>query len=292
MSLPIRNGFASRASMFNTSLSSIQQQIAVVEEQAITGIKLIHPSDIPTSIGEAHDLRAGIDDQQLYQDNGNRSLSLQNQAEQTLGSAVELMKRSWEIAVLASNEVLDDTERQVHALEVADMMEQLEGLAATQFDGRYLFSGMAYDAPPYDANGVYQGSTDEARIQIGDGIWADVGFDGGAIFDPMFQMLGDLEAAIVSNDTDLIADQLPVLQQGLDGVIGERSAMGLEWSKTETQILMSENLETNLSERLNGLIGADPIETYNELAALRSSYESALQVAGTTLHTSLMDYLR
>ena len=59
MSLPIRNGFASRASMFNTSLSSIQQQIAVVEEQAITGIKLIHPSDIPTSIGEAHDLRAG-----------------------------------------------------------------------------------------------------------------------------------------------------------------------------------------------------------------------------------------
>jgi len=278
--------------MFNTSLSRLQRQISEVEEQAITGVKLIHPSDIPTAIAEAHDLRASIDDQELFIENGNRALSFQNQAEQTLSSASEIMKRAWEVSILAASDTLDDVTRQLHAEEVADLELQLQDLANTQFEGRYLFSGLATDTPAYDANGVYQGSADGSTIQIGDGSSAQVSYDGSAIFDPLFATLSDLHDAIIVNDTDAIGAMVDDLQGGVDHAIQHRSMIGLDFNATSSQVLLAENLEVTLAERLNGLIGADPIETYNQLAALRSSYESALQVAGTSLQTSLMDYVR
>ncbi len=271
MSYPIRNGFLGQSTALTRSLNSMREAVAVAEEQAVSGLKALHPSDLPVQIGEAHDMRAFVADQALYQANGQGAMSLLLAADDALGGAHSIVTRAWEITVSASSEVIDDGTRDLYAIEMEDLFEQLVGYGNSRFGDRYLFAGEAFTGEAFDDTGAYVGAAAPTHAVVGQGESAVTGWDGAQLFQggtDVYQLLNDVQTALAAQDTDGLSNLLDDLQTGL------------------------ENMQVVYTERLDELVSVDPVQAYAELEYLRTTYEQALQVAGTSLSTSLFDFIR
>ena len=95
------------------------------------------------------------------------------------------------------------------AQEVLFMKEHLLDIANTEFHGRYVFSGAAYDTASFDATFAYAGSTTGSEIDISSTRSVAVGYDGSSVFQgtvDLFQTLDDFATALAADDGDAIRD--------------------------------------------------------------------------------------
>jgi flagellar hook-associated protein 3 FlgL len=204
------------------------------------------------------------------------------------------MDRAREIAVQMSSETYSDADRDLAAIEVDALRNQLIEVGNTQFGNRYVFAGTAYDQAPFDAAGVYTGSADVPQTTAGRDLALQTGYDGAAIFDAAIAALDDLATALRSGAGSAAATQatLPDLDVGQQTIISARTVAGFEYNDAEDAFAIAENLELALQSALDARIAADPIETYTRLAELQSTYQAALQVTAQSGNSSLFDFLR
>lgn len=294
MTSVFRLGLGAQTSLMQAQLSDIRQRIRTVEQQSITGLKLIDPSDMPNALGEVDALEASIKDQGQWQNNASFAISVQNTADGVLGEVSDLLARARELAVLGANEAGVGTERAQLAEEVAQIRESLISTANTQFGDRYIFGGQAYGRPPFGDDGTWMGDNTTATVRIGPNNFTEAGWNGEAIFagsgSPL-DALADLEAALSSDDADAVAATLTQLDGAIDQVISSRAGIGLSTARAESAATVAQNLELALEERKAALVEADQFETYTELANLRVAFEGALQVTASTVRTNLFNLL-
>jgi flagellar hook-associated protein 3 FlgL len=294
MSYPLRFGPLMRATASQRYLASVQGELAKVTQNAVTGLEVHAPSDAP---GEWHgilDLQGSVADQAVYQDNAVEVTSMLATIDSALGDAKQVMDRGLEMAIQLGSETYTDDDRADAANEVRLLREQLVVLANTEYGGRYLFAGTAYDQPAYDATGVYQGSNDEPEALVGTNLTTNTGYDGSAIFDDALAVLDDLATALGNGATsaDDVRALIPTLETANDGLVLARVEAGFEYNDAEDAQRVSENLQLALQSALDGEIAADPIETYTRLAELQSTYQAALQVTAQGSKNSLFDFIR
>jgi flagellar hook-associated protein 3 FlgL len=294
MRVPNHMSPLNRASTTQRHLSELQSEIARVSEAAVTGIEVRSPSDAPGQWHGLLDLQAGVDDQPLYRANATTAMSILSTVDSALGEATDGMDRAREIAVQMSSETYSDADRDLAAIEVDALRNQLIEVGNTQFGNRYVFAGTAYDQAPFDAAGVYTGSADVPQTTAGRDLALQTGYDGAAIFDAAIAALDDLATALRSGAGSAAATQatLPDLDVGQQTIISARTVAGFEYNDAEDAFAIAENLELALQSALDARIAADPIETYTRLAELQSTYQAALQVTAQSGNSSLFDFLR
>ena len=66
--------------------------------------------------------------------------------------------------------------------ELEGLKEHLKTLANTSIDGKFLFSGTAFDTKPIDDNGDYNGNGDRIRAKVGSGVDIPYNIDGQSLF--------------------------------------------------------------------------------------------------------------
>jgi len=286
-----RSSFLDRAS---ASLSNLAAELEKTEVAAVTGTYVQHASDAPEDIAEIERLTASKADQETWQDNASSALSLLIHMDETLGSAFSALSMAREAAVAGASETLSDDGRDALSTEVDSLREEMLSLANTDFGGRFVFSGDAYDAAAFDATGTYAGSTDVPETQIGSDRWVESGMDGSAVFQgsvDIFAILDDLSTALTSGDTATISASLTDLDTGLDQLSEARTQVGVWEGTAEDATVVAENLGLVLGSRISHLVDADPVETYTRLSELRTAYTSALQVMGSNSGRTLFDFL-
>lgn len=294
MTAPIRHGLLHNAYRIQLSLSGLKESVDRVERESITGLKLILPSDIPERIGEAHGLRAGIDDQTTWQDNANGAKALLDVADEALGQATELVKRAREIAVSMANDTWNADDRALAADEIDSLKEEMLRLANTRYGDRYLFAGTRTGAPAFDEAGVYQGSSEGTEVLVGQDLWVEDGWPGDTIFrgdaDPL-GALDQLATALRANQSSAISESLGSIDDAMQQVIASRGRVGNAFNAADRAATLAESLEETLSGRLQDIVEADPYEAYTQLASLRTAYDSALQVSAGSMKTRLLDFI-
>ena len=67
--------------------------------------------------------------------------------------------------------------------------------------------------------------------------------------------------------------------------------VGHSYAVTEDAIDTAGNVEAMLQTELDGLVGIDETEVYLRLAELRTAYEAAMRVGGTSVSGTLFSYL-
>lgn len=290
----IRNGLYQQSQAMLLQLSGIRRRMDMVEQQAITGQKLMRPSDIPEAIAEAQNLRAAIADQGVFRTNASSAMAMLDVADQALGSAADLISRAREIAVAMASDTYDASARALSATEVEQLLEELVQVANTRSGDRYLFAGTAFKSPAFAADGAYLGSTSAAAVLVGPGSWAETGFPGSEVFGQpasAFQAIAGLAAALRSGDTQAIQDAIDPLVASFDAVVSARGEVGNQFNHAEEASTLAESLETSFTTRMNHLVATDPYEVYSELGNLRSVYDAAMKVAGTSSKLKLFDVL-
>ncbi|GIW82262.1 MAG: hypothetical protein KatS3mg105_4069 [Gemmatales bacterium] len=152
-------------------ISSIRQasdRLAVFQQQAATGKRLLRPSDSPIDVSRVLANRAA--DQRF--EASKSTLQAARSTLQASSSALQEVSAIFIKAreILVSAKPAPTTDRNALAGEVDVLLDRLLHQANAQNEGRFLFAGMATDTQPFVTNAsgeiVYQGSDQRTEVPL------------------------------------------------------------------------------------------------------------------------------
>jgi flagellar hook-associated protein 3 FlgL len=264
--------------------------LARVNSQISTGKKINNLSDQPWATSELHQLRRGIQDQHHYRDASSRAVSLLTTTEYALTAAMDIVDRARVLSIQMANDTYSPEQRASAAEEVLFLKEHLLDVANTEFHGRYVFSGAAYDTASFDATFAYAGSTSNSEIDISSTRSVDVGLDGSDVFQgsiDIFQSIDDLATALSAADGTAIRDLIDDFDDGLDQLDVVRTGVGTNTKRALDMIDLTQSLQVELQGRLSSVEDVDITEALTEFSLLQTQYEINLQLTSKTRTISL-----
>jgi flagellar hook-associated protein 3 FlgL len=222
-----------------------------------------------------------------------------------------VLTRLKELAIQAANDTYGPKDREIIAIEMQGLQEDLLSFANTRdSNGAYLFSGSRVFTPPFerqpDGEVVYQGDETINLVEVGDQRQLRANRTGTQVFDRVvrtnpdgtqsgvsfFQSVQDLVNAVRSSDRDLMNRGLGELNDLSDGVslaiarvgsdmnvvTGQRAV--LEETRLQLQLVLSEAEDLDYTEAVTKM--------QKQMLALEASQASFAQIS----RLSLFEYIR
>lgn len=211
--------FISAASQqYLTDLTNTQNQMQQAQAQVSSGYRLQQASDDPSAIADIYQLKTTLAQNQQTQTNlGNVQTGL-SAADTALQSAISQVQTAITLATQGASTSTTPNEMANLATQAGQIMQSLVGLANTNINGTYIFSGDQSTQPSYqiDASqpeGVQQLLTTTATSVIQDvnGTAIPIGLTAAEIFDPQDSTTGEPAAG---NTFAAMNSLLTALQNG------------------------------------------------------------------------------
>lgn len=288
----IRSTLFSRMKYMSQETMGVTSELANVQKQIATGKRLNRMSEEPWSVAQIHQLREKITEQTRYQSSANLSLGILSQGENALSQVMNNLSRVREVAIQAANDTYGDDDLDVIIEEVTNLKERVKDLANAEYDGRYVFSGTAYDLPPFDAAFAYQGTTDLFSIDVSSTAQVEVGFDGSDVFQgstDVFAAFDDLITGLTNNDDTLIQASIDDFTDVYNHCNKTLTRIGTEMNIASDMQELSLSLELNLTENLASIEDVDVPSAMTQFTMLKSQYEINLQLTAKTRGLSLFE---
>ncbi len=128
------------------AIDNLESQYQLQGQQLSTGISLNEPSDDPTVIAQDLSVR---NDSAVTTQVGQNLTGLNNllsTTDSTLSSLTGILQSARNLAIEGASDVITTSQRGAIGQQVDQLIQEAIGLANTQYDGKYVFSGTA--APP------------------------------------------------------------------------------------------------------------------------------------------------
>ena len=170
-------------------ISSAYSQLFTVQDQLSSGRRLQRPSDDPSAIQSALDVRSGLRRLAAVGFNADQASSEFATAAGLLQSVTDILSRAKEIGVAGANGTANADDRASMAIEVDGLIQQLVSVANSRGTSGYLFGGSLQDAPPFAqvaTNGgdvvLYRGDQHTTSVDLGDSLQVPLNVPGSQIF--------------------------------------------------------------------------------------------------------------
>ena len=288
---------------FVSAMNNIGKQLARVQGEVATGVKVANVSDAPDSVSAILQTRAHLSALDQIQTNLSLVKAETDTGEQSLASAVDLVQQVRTLGAEGITGTATADSRTALATQVGTIMQQLVGLADTNINGRYLFSGDKDQQAPYTMDvaqnliSEYDGGTDTRQVQHPNGTLFGTSLTAQQIFeatDPtqnVFSSLSALRTALANNDQAGINAALPNVGTSLSYLNVQLSFYGDVQNKVTAATDYGDTLKVQLKSQLSTLQDADMTESITELSQLQLAQTAALQVRAKIPNTSLFDYM-
>ncbi len=288
------------------ALRMINHRVARAQREVSTGKRVVAPSDDPDSIGALLQVRAELGRLEQTQANLTRTKTEVDASETALQSAVKLFDRVRSLGMTAGSGINTTLTRQGIADELKTIIERFAGLANTEADGRFVFSGdsdqshayaldFATQTPPW---GAYLGvvSTRKAMhptgVQFQVALTADVIFDNADPAKNAMQSIETLRQALLADDDQAIQSALSPLA----GISAHLNSALMFYGNAQTQVAdgfsTGETMRLRLSAQRAGLEDVDHTASILELQLASFRQQAALQVKASAPRRSLFEYLK
>ena len=165
-------------------------QIAQAQKQLSSGIRIDRPSADPFGFAEVSYLKREIRTLETESSNMQDSTAILNQSVSSLQEVTTILTRAKQISQQAP-QITDQAERNALSNEVGNLIERMEEIVNTQFNGNYIFAGTSVETKPFSLEETSGGGIDRVRYH-GDGgstktvvsgdILAETYFPGSEIF--------------------------------------------------------------------------------------------------------------
>jgi len=267
--------------------------------------KLLSPSDDPDAWAAAMDLKQGLRAIETFENNIQFGLSWGNMTDLYLDRLSDLIMEATDIANSAITQGTDEE----HAANVT-MSEQIVKdaleIANAEYDGRYLFSGLADPSPSDlftqdDATGAvtYNGDQGELKVRTGTNKTSIINLNGEDVFNypadtPTTNILVELwslREAIEAEDTSAIQTVLTNLDGALEHVQSQRSVLAVRLGDMKSQQEALDALSLSKANRLSELEAADTAELIILLQQKQTALEACLSATAMIDDLNLMDFL-
>ena len=290
---------------FLEALRTLNTRLTKTQQQVSSGKRLLAPSDGPDSVSAVLQIRADLSRLDQVATNLIRTRAETDTAEQALQSAVKLFDRVRALGMTGAGTQQTAETRQAIADELAAILEQFIGLANTEVDGRFIFSGDSDQAPAFLADpaqsppfSAYQGATATRRALHPTGTTFAVSMSADDIFanaDPtrnVIQSIETLRQALLGGDETAMRDALAPLAQVSAHLNSALTFYGHAQMRVQQAWDTTAHMKVRLSTELSELQDADITEAIVEMQQLAFQREAALSVRGAMPRNSLFDYLR
>ncbi|BBO88271.1 flagellar hook-associated protein FlgL [Desulfosarcina ovata] len=287
------------AENIKANLAKQSAQLSKTQIEIATGKKINSLSDDPEGVGKVLDYRTTLSTIDQYQQNITDAKTRVEYTETILGQINGLVNDAKDIASNA------DTENgEALAEEVANIRDQILSLANSRYNGSYIFSGDSTNTEPFEYDEIsgdyqYNGDDGSHSVMVGEGIQITLDADGSEMFtetvsgsgDTVFDVLDDLEAALLSGDETGISDTVALLADIDENLEMERSKFAAAYSRLEDTEERWTTLSNAVETMRSDVEDADVTEAAVDLQLQQTSYELLLQVASEVLQPTLLDFL-
>ncbi|HYF71259.1 MAG TPA: flagellin [Nocardioides sp.] len=288
-----------------TGLQAGLNRLATVQEQLTTGRIINRPSDDPTGATSAMRIRASVADQKQYVRNANDGLGWLNQADSTLSSASDQLRRAYEIALQgANNGSMGQQARDALATEVDQIRNGLVSTSNATYLNRPVFGGvtagdLSYAADPVTGVVTYQPPpvvSDGVVRVVADGATVRVDVEGPAVFgvdgDSAFDHLSALSTALRAGDSAGITAAVAALEGDRERVTNAQADIGARTKRVEQARDAAADADLRLTSSLSEVENTDLVKASVDLKLQEVAYQAALSATARVMQPSLLDFLR
>ena len=301
------NMFFERAS---NQLGTIQNNLAITQEQLSLGKQITKPSDAPDKASLITRLESEIARQSSYQNNL-KTVETKLKAEETaLTNTSDVMYRFKELATQAANDTLGPADRKTIAIEMTELRNQMLSMANAQdSNGNYLFAGSRVGQMPFgpDAKGQLQYQGDQSRMVVGVGDNRKMSLNmpgsdvfvsvvrpdgkGGRIGVGFFQAMSDMVNAVQNSDHVNIQrgiTEIDFLQQGISDATAK---VGTDLNVVDAQNAVLDEISLRLKTTMSDVQDLDYTKAITKMNKDQLSLEAAQNSFAKISKLSLFNFI-
>ncbi len=292
-------------------MQSITRQMNDLQTQAANGQRITKISDDSAAGNRILDMQEEKGKIAQFTKNAYRAQNINNTTISQLQNFIKISDRANEIAVLA-NDLQGPEGLKAYAEELDELIEHALRGANAEYNGEFLFGGVASGTEPFTAN-----LDGDGKIQDPDGAGAGLAVNYvGAADGPEFhlsesgkvspftdgdtnQQLADfinrlvsLRDALESGSQNAVTDTIRAdLETSEDDLIFALSRQGSVQLRIEFDLNLNQQRYTDLEENVSAEADVDLSQTIVRLTQIQNAYQATLQSAGRVLNTSLLNYI-
>ena len=288
-----------------------QSSLAQSQAQLSTGKKGVQVSDAPDEATAIQRLKSVIARQDSFEQAVKTAQNRLNAEETALEATANIMVRMKELTVQALNDTYGPKDREIIAVEMQGLQEDLLSYANTRdVNGAYLFSGSRVFTPPFAANAqgdiVYQGDETVNLVEVGDQRSLRLNRTGTEVFGRVtrdlpngstegrsfFQSVQDLVDAVRTSDRGAMNRGLAEFDTLNQQVAISQAKVGSAMNVVSNQTAVLEETRLQLKTVLSEIEDLDYTEAVTEMQkrmmALEASQASFAQIS----RLNLFEYIR
>lgn len=279
-------------------------QLAVLQQEASTGLRILQPSDDPPAALQVMDDQAQNNRLSVYHQNIADAQAKLNTSVSTLTQVSNLLAQAKDLAIQGSNSSNSPDAYQAMAAQVGSILNEVVQLANTRANGQYLYGGTASQTQPFttDSAGqvVYNGSTQSMSEPIGQGQQVQTLSDGSQIFQSpdVFQMLATLRDNLSNAGNLSPTAQIAAIQQSLNqldtantsilNTVGQQSASLQNLQSIDQQI---QNVQLQTTGQIGNLQNVDLSQVVIGMQEQQNLLQATLYSASKILNVNLLNFL-
>lgn len=279
-------------------------QIQEAQMRIASGKKILRSSDSPidaTNISAAKEQKVMLDRFSSNLDRAQYRLAL---TDETLGQAVTIMTRIFELSIQAVNDTYSSADRQSIKAEIGELKKGMVELANKKdLTGQSLFAGFRVNSNAFeiDKDGVVQfvGDRGTHTVQISESMRLQTGVDGASAFmrvesdyghDSAFEIIEIVENQIMSGK--LQEGTLDDISKAIEHITRQQTLIGASLSKGQMQAEALGQRKLLLNENISDLEDADIASIVTEMQSMITSRDAAQQAFVNVGRQSLFDFMR
>ncbi|MFD1173697.1 flagellar hook-associated protein FlgL [Oceanobacillus picturae] len=276
------------------NLTSSYSKMDTLMDQVSTGKKINRPSDDPVIAMKGMGYRTELKQIEQYKRNTSEVHNWMDNTDSALDKATQTMQKLRELAVQASNDTYDASERENIMNEVTQLKEHMMDIANTSVNGKYIFNGTDTETPPVNENGEFDpSSTSPVLIDVAGGTKLQANVNPEDVFgNDLFANIDSFIADLESNDQEAIEGNISSLQGGIDNIINARADLGARMNRLELVENRLSEQEIVATQTMAENEDVDYEKAITELITQESLHRAALSAGSKIIQPSLIDFLR
>ena len=286
--------------------------LARIQEQITTGLRINRPSDDASGFYQSQQLSSLENQFEQYERSITSARSWLNQTQNNLDGLIDIFAEASQEGVRAINSTLEGDEREDMAVLLEELIDNVVDLLNTQNNDEYIHAGTRSTIKPFNidssdptsdsAGVVYYGNQDNVQRNIGpesslvinvsgEDVWnVDENGDGAADF-TITESIQSFIDALRANDTEAMSTSLDQIESARDHLINTNAQIG----STINRLDLSENQLVDASvviaRQKSEIQDTDFAETLVEYQRAQTSLQTTLQITGSILQTTLLNFI-
>ncbi|WLR44319.1 flagellar hook-associated protein FlgL [Bacillus carboniphilus] len=278
-------------------ISKSYDKMSSFQEQLSTGKKITRPSDDPVVAMKGMFYRTNLTEIEQFQRNLSTAYQWIENSESGIEQGSEILQRVRELVVQGSNGSNSKDDLQSIAAEVAQLKEDLIGVANTKVAGNYIFNGTNITEPPIDIySQLVNMNENEIKVEVSSGVQMGVsanpikafGGENPTLFETLDEILAGLQSGNFSDGDEFLFK----IDQHLESMNGERAELGAKYNRLELIENRLGQQEVIANRILSENEDVDLEEVIINMTVQESIHRASLAIGAKVIQPTLIDFLR